>query len=176
MAGDWMKIELDLHDKPEVHYIASLLNLDTDAVVGKLFKVWSWFDRQTIDGNAQNVTLVTLDRLATHAGCGEAMQFAGWIEQKGKTLSMGHFDRHNGKSAKKRALTERRVQRSRNAASVTKALPEKRREDIKTLEKANGENHGCQHHNEDGSTCGQLATHKLHPQSKDWFCRSHLNG
>ena len=41
MAGDWIKIEENTPDKPEVHKMASILGIDPDAVVGKLVRVWS---------------------------------------------------------------------------------------------------------------------------------------
>lgn len=135
MAGDWMMIDLELADKPEVHQIAALLTLDCDAVVGKLIRVWSWFDKQTVDGNAPSVTVALIDRLAAHNGFASAMSSAGWMSTAETGLSMPNFDRWNGKSAKKRALSVRRVQRWRNADvnadSVTKAQPEKRREEKK---------------------------------------------
>lgn len=34
----------------------------------------------------------------------------------------------------------------------------------------------CQHRMENGSVCGNAGTHKLHPASKDWYCREHLDG
>ena len=127
MAGDWMKIELELPDKPEVHAMAGILNLDPDAVVGKLIRVWQWFDKHTVDGNAHGVTFSLPDRITNVTGFAEAMLFVGWLEQKDKYLIMPKFDRHTSESAKSRALTNKRVAKSRNAPSVTKALPEKRR-------------------------------------------------
>lgn len=129
MAGDWMKIELELPDKPEVHYIAGALNMSSAEVVGHLIKVWGWFDKHTTDGNAYGVTSALLDKLTSVTGFGEAMCLAGWLEQHDKTLHMPNFDRHTSESAKKRALTGKRVKRSRNANSVTEALPEKRRKE-----------------------------------------------
>lgn len=132
MAGDWMKVDLDLPEKPEVHQIAALLGVDADLVVGKLFRVWAWFDRQTEDGHAPSVTLVLIDRLSGHAGFGEAMQQAGWLRVGKVGVLMPNFDRHNGESAKKRALAAKRKSRQRHANShavgVTKTGPEKRRE------------------------------------------------
>lgn len=131
MAGDWMKIELEMPDKPEVHYIASALQIDPDAVVGKLIRVWQWFDKHTENGNAYGVTFLLIDRITGVTGFGEMMSLAGWLEQKDKVLVMPKFDRHTSKSAKKRAVTHKRVTEFRNALSVTEALPEKRREDSK---------------------------------------------
>lgn len=129
MAGDWMKIELELPDKPEIHAMAGMLQIDPDAVVGKLIRVWQWFDKHTTDGNAFGVTYSLLDRITNVTGFSEAMVFVGWLEQNDKTLSMPRFERHTSNSAKTRALTNKRVSKSRNATSVTEALPEKRRED-----------------------------------------------
>lgn len=47
MAGDWIKFELTTLDKPEVCQLADLAGIDPDAVVGKLMRVWGWFDQQT---------------------------------------------------------------------------------------------------------------------------------
>jgi hypothetical protein len=109
MAGDWMKIELELPDKPEVHAIAGTLNIDPDAVVGKLLRVWQWFDKHTTDGNAFGVTYSLADRISGVVGFGEAMAFVGWLEQQDKFLVMPKFDRHTSASAKQRALTAKRV-------------------------------------------------------------------
>lgn len=129
MAGDWIKVELELPDKPEVHYISNILGIDPDATIGKLIRVWGWFDKHTEDGNALGVTFALLDRITGVSGFGEAMQLAGWLVQKDAVLTMPNFDRHTSKSAKARATTGSRVKRHRNAATVTKALPEKRREE-----------------------------------------------
>jgi hypothetical protein len=129
MAGDWMKIELELPDKPEVHHMAGVLGIDPDAVVGKLLRVWAWFDKHTRDGNAHGVTYALLDRITSVTGFGEAMASVGWMNQKDQVLVMPKFDAHTSKSAKTRALTKDRVVKSRNAGGVTGALPEKRREE-----------------------------------------------
>lgn len=127
----WMKIDLELPDKPEVHAIAGMLNLDPDAVVGKLIRVWQWFDKHTTDGNAFGVTYALPDRISSVAGFGEAMAFVGWLEQRDKTLVMTKFDRHTSESAKARALTAKRVEKHKaktNASETGKvtsdALPD----------------------------------------------------
>lgn len=62
MAGDWIKFEICTPDKAEVWQIADTLSIDPDAVVGKLLRVWIWFDQQTENGNAPSVTKKLLDR------------------------------------------------------------------------------------------------------------------
>lgn len=140
MAGDWLKIEVSLPDKPEVWEMAGILSIDPDAVVGKLLKVWRWFDAHTESGNASGVTFALVDSKAGVNGFAEAMNFVGWIIQDGRELRLPNFDRHNGKTAKNRALTAKRVASHKdksnaegNASSVSVALPreENRREEIK---------------------------------------------
>ena len=138
MAGDWIKLQKDTPDKPEVLAIATRMNLDPDAVVGKLVRIWSWFDTHTIDGNANSVTFSLLDRLAGVTGFAEQMTFVGWLDQKGHVLTLPNFEYHNGETAKKRALGKNRQDKFRNndesnaksnASNVTETLPEKRREE-----------------------------------------------
>lgn len=154
MAGDWIKLEIATSDKPEVWQIAESLGIDPDAVVGKLIRVWAWFDQQTLDGNAKgNATSVTggngvsvtksatmalLDRKVGVTGFCSAMISVGWMLDDGGALTLPNFDRHNGKTAKTRALTAKRVFEHKkksnagaNAPVTVEALPreEKRREE-----------------------------------------------
>lgn len=129
MAGDWIKFELTTLDKPEVCQIADLANIDPDAVVGKLMRVWGWFDQQTEKGNAPSVSKKLLDRLVGVTGFCEHMKSVSWMIEAEGVISLPHFDRHNGKTAKNRLLTAKRVANHKaangksNAASVSGALP-----------------------------------------------------
>src|SRR6185369_1736489 len=135
MAGEWIKFEKATIDKPEVLQMADALGTSEDDVVGKLLRVWCWFDSQSRDGNAGSVTGNALkrfiDRLVSSQGFASCMQQVGWLTDSG----IPNFDRHNGESAKKRALTNKRVSKLRNADVTLEALPEKRREEknIKAL-------------------------------------------
>lgn len=109
MAGDWIKVELGTPDKPEVWAIAASLNIDPDAVFGKMIRVWGWFDQHTEEGNAPSVTKMLLDRTVGVTGFCDAVCEAGWMKDEGGLISLPNFDRHNGKTAKTRALTAKRV-------------------------------------------------------------------
>ena len=143
MAGNWIKFDTSTSDKPEVWAIAESLGIDPDAVVGKLLRVWAWFDDQTEKGNAPIVTRALLDRKVGVTGFVTAMVAAGWMVETDGLLTLPNFDRHNGQTAKNRILTAKRVAAHKksnaggnakgNAAIVTGALPreEKRREEKK---------------------------------------------
>jgi len=144
MAGDWIKFELTTLDKPEVCQIADLADIDPDAVVGKLMRVWGWFDQQTENGNAPSVSKKLLDRLVGVVGFCEHMKSVAWMIELDGVISLPHFDRHNGKTAKNRLLTAKRVANYKasngksNAASVSGALPkedvEKNKEPLSAAE------------------------------------------
>lgn len=137
MAGDWIKFDVTTPDKPEVWAIAGILDIDPDAVVGKLLRVWAWFDQHTESGNAPSVTKKLLDRIVGVTGFCDAVIDSGWMIEEGNSIALPNFEVHNGKTAKKRALTAKRVAEHKekkrfgnaeanaegNAPSVTSALP-----------------------------------------------------
>jgi len=114
MAADWIKMQKCTPDKPEPWAIATHLDIDPDAVVGKLFRVWCWFDEHTENGHAPSVTKKLLDREVSVPGFCAAMESVGWMLDDGTTITLPNFDRHNGESAKKRALSAERKRRQRD--------------------------------------------------------------
>lgn len=122
-------MEKSTRDKPEVWAIAEVLDIDPDAVLGKLFRVWCWFDEQSRDGHAPSVTKKLLDRDVGVTGFCDAMCKVGWLIEKGGQIEVPNFGRHNGKSAKKRALANDRKknQRSREERDKSVTREEKRR-------------------------------------------------
>ena len=150
MAGDWLKFESSLPEKPETLALTVAMGWeDPDLTVGKLMRVFRWFDQHTVDGNAAGVTAALLDRLIGVTGFAESLANVGWLVINDAGLSLQNFERHNGASAKSRAQTAKRVATHRasdtsnavgNATTVTKALAreEKRREEIKSKSIARG--------------------------------------
>ena len=135
MAGDWIKMRVDLRTDPGVIVICEMTDLDEDSVVGKLHRIWSWADTQVSrSGHAVGVTQKWIDRYLGVEGFAIALVKAGWLRADDDGISFPNFDRHMSQTAKERALAARRkvTQRSRSChgASVTKTGPEKRREDI----------------------------------------------
>lgn len=144
MSADWIKFEAATLDKPEVWQVAAALSIDPDAVLGKLLRVWVWFDQHTEEGNAPSVTKMLLDRQVSVPGFCDAMIDAGWMLEADDAVELPNFDRHNGQTAKKRALTAKRVAKhkqktnaSGNESLTLDALPkeEKRREEVTTPHK-----------------------------------------
>lgn len=135
MAGDWIKVEHTLPDKPEVVTMADVLGIDQDAVVGKLLRIWIWADQQTISGNGLRVTKAFLDRISCCNNFASVLQQVGWLSGTDGDVSLTNFDRHNGFTSKARATTYKRVKRSRNGKTVTKTLPETETESLSKTSK-----------------------------------------
>jgi len=151
VAGEWLKFESNLPDKPETLAITAAMGWDDpDLTVGKLMRVFRWFDQHTVDGNARGVTVALLDRVIGVSGFVQAMSDVHWLVVDKDGLRLQNFDRHNGATAKSRAQTAKRVANHRsnaggnadsNGATVTPALAreEKRREEKKTPPTPKGE-------------------------------------
>ena len=131
MAGEWIKMRVDLASDPAVVRIRRATGLDGDAVVGKLHRLWAWADTHTADGCAHGLDADWVDELAGAPGFAAAMQAAGWLEIGTDGVTFVNFDRHNGQPAKVRALRKTRMERFRGARSATDAPPEEEKRRVR---------------------------------------------
>lgn len=122
MRRPWIKVETATPDKPEICAIATMLRMDTDSVLGKLIRLWSWVEVTRVPANDLGVTREFIDKLVGRKGFAAAMVSAGWLDEKEGKLAILNLDRHNGGLAKVRALTAQRValHRKRKLARQTK--------------------------------------------------------
>ena len=133
MAGDWIPMRTDLKSDPAVIAIATKVGLDTDQVLGKLYRIWSWANVQTLDGKVSGVTLDWIDSEIKPPGFAAAMVEVGWLAETSTGIKFPHFLRYNGKCAKRRMADSRRKMSAREADKMrTKCGLEKRREEKRT--------------------------------------------
>lgn len=159
MAGEWIKFELATADKPEVLRMARILGIDKDSVVGKLVRLWAWFDKNSVDGVVDGVVVEDIDAICYQNGFANTLVSVNWLTvcSEGDRLSIPNFDRHNGESAKKRALKNERQARwranvdadvgdkSATKASTKASTREEKRRDIKTTSPKGDFSAGFQH-------------------------------
>lgn len=121
MAGDWIKMRMDLIDDPAVAGIAIKLDLDEYSVVGRLHKLWSWADKHTTTG-VVTITARWIDKHLECSGFAEAMVSVGWLimDAANGTVAFPNFDRHNGASSKTRcdAAARKRVSRVKQSPEI----------------------------------------------------------
>lgn len=108
MAGDWIKVEKELHDKPEVRRIARALRLSRFDIVGRLVSVWSWADTHSFTGTDMGITEDDIDDIADLPGFADALRQVGWLKGRTASLEFPNFGRHNGQTAKRRAMEAER--------------------------------------------------------------------
>jgi len=135
MAGDWIKWTKGFAKKQEVLQIAARMRIPASQAAGCYMQLAEWLDDNITSfdekGNA-NVTLGALphnflDALAGADGFADALTAVGWLVQRNGSLVFPNLARHNGQTAKNRALTRERVAQNRekkkdetgNAPSVT---------------------------------------------------------
>lgn len=146
MAGEWLKLELSTPDKPELLKLSRITQLHKDAVLGKLIRIWAWFDRNSVDGHVDGVVAADIDELALHDGFSIALKQVNWMDfsDTEQWVKLMNFDRHNGETAKTRALKTKRQEKwrankdanvdyetSTQTSTTASTREEKRREDIK---------------------------------------------
>ena len=127
----WIKYTTTLHDCPEVVRMAETLGAEVYSITGRLMKLWTWATDHTTNGDARGVTKAFLDRHVEMPGFSDAMISVGWLTANAKGVTFPKWESHLSNGAKARALTQNRNKslRSRDAASVTEASPDKRREE-----------------------------------------------
>lgn len=126
MAGDWIKMRVDLSEDPAVIAMAQALQIDEFGVVGRLHKLWSWADKHCSSGHAKSVTFVWINRYIGLAGFAESMAAESWLRVSTGGVEFPKFDRHNGKSAKTRAeASERKRIERKNTTAVADLSQEK---------------------------------------------------
>lgn len=123
MAGDWIKMRLDLQTHPKVVRILSATKADKFRAIGGLHAVWSVFDTHSSDGRLLGYTPETLDHIIGWEGFAQAMISVGWLGTDGpETLILPEFDEHNGKSGKRRAEDQKRKRDERKSPQSVRNL------------------------------------------------------
>lgn len=117
VAGDWIKVEKATIDKPEVRFIARVCKVSQAEAFAAWFRVWCWLDAETETGILPFMTPQDCDDIGRLPGLGHALSTnggCGWIEFTAEGgAKVINFDRHNGQSAKRRALDMNRKRASR---------------------------------------------------------------
>ena len=116
MAGDWIKMRMDLAEDPAVYRISALTKLDRLSVVGRLYAFWAWADKHAVDGCVDGATSTVVDDVVRLDGFSSAMVSVRWLEVGEDYIAIPNHDRHNGESAKERCLKNQRQSRWRDAS------------------------------------------------------------
>jgi len=133
MAGDWIKWEHDLPNKPEVVRIASDLGLSREVVSCRLMKFWEWCDKtipeSAISDNGSAFVKMSprdgdnaafIDALAGTPGFADSLAAVEWIRFRDGRIELPNFGRHNGETAKTRARNSKLQKKKRTSSDGQK--------------------------------------------------------
>lgn len=138
----WIKWTHGLSRKPEVMQIAYRLGKSRHEVAGLLMEWWEWTDvNVNIDESASGYDpdacpgvvrvgedgLRMIDAITGVAGMAESLVSVGWASIENGNLVLPNFGRHNGKSAKARALdaARKRADRRNSVRKTSGSKPDK---------------------------------------------------
>ncbi len=114
----WIKVEAATPTKPEILRLARIMGVTADDAFGKAMRFWLWLDGITVDGRVDGLASQDVDAVVGACGICNALVAVGWlqVDESNERLTVPNFDRHNGESAKARALRTRRQAKWRRAA------------------------------------------------------------
>lgn len=113
MAGDWIKMRLDLPRRPQVAAMATMVGCTRPALIGGLYVAWSLFDANTDNGLLRFYTPAMLDSEAELPGLAAAMERVGWLAAVPDGLTMPGFDEHMGECSRRREKEAQRKAKQR---------------------------------------------------------------
>lgn len=138
MAGDWIKLEHATLDKPEVLRTADLLGIHRREALGLFAEFWIWLDKN-LSGSCpdfvRNMSRKSLDDVLRVQGFASVLETIGWaqFDDANATMRIINAERHNGNTAKTRALDakrkkEKRLENVREIPDKNRTREEKRRD------------------------------------------------
>jgi len=128
MAGSWLKLRHDLIDAPEIRRLSRACGVTRDDVYGKLFRLWSWFDRHSHNGRVADETGELVDEIVGLSGFAQALVSVGWLAEDQGGIVIPNWDRHNSETAKQRALDASRKAAARDETIVSGNVPDRPRD------------------------------------------------
>lgn len=138
MSANWIKWIKGLVRRREVIAVANKLSTDRRVVACCCMMMWEWADDNTIDGHVEGVTAGDIDAEVGLNGFSLAVESVGWLRFHEGGVSIPRWDRHNGESAKSRALATERQSRKRHA-DVTPMSRSKRDKSVTSREQSRAE-------------------------------------
>lgn len=127
MAGDWIKWEHGLIDKPEVIRMSATLSLGREIVVCRLMKFWEWCDANIPDNAIQESgsafvslsprdgdNVAFIDALVGTPKFADSLAAVDWIRFRDGRIELPNFGRHNGETAKTRARNAKNQKKKRS--------------------------------------------------------------
>ena len=113
MSLEWIKIRKDLPSDPNVALIAKACDISIAQTILALITFWSWADSHSIDGKDMTVSPEFIDDMVRVRLFSASLADTNWLEVSDGTVTIPNFEVHLSKSAKRRALDQKRKSKER---------------------------------------------------------------
>ena len=107
VAGEWIQLDINLYEKPEVQEIIDLTATTIEQVVYRLFRLWGWASLNTTDGTLAGSEGTLIRMFGGDKAFWEAVQSVGWIKFTTKKITITSWDKRFSKGAKARIMDNR---------------------------------------------------------------------
>jgi hypothetical protein len=118
VAGEWIKMRIDLRNDPTVFRLAKASKLDRLSVVGRLWALWAWADAHAVDGRVDDASAEDVDEICEKRGFAGALVAVGWLSIDPDGITIPGHEKHNGESAKERSMKNARQAKWRAGRST----------------------------------------------------------
>jgi len=143
VAEVWIKWVKGLSTRREISVLARKLNISRREAACACMEMWEWADLETADGHIKGATRDDIDLLLGLPGFGSALESpeVGWLRSTERGITFPRWERHNGKTAKARALEQRKKKRQRDLGKdeSSRSCPDARPPVNRTREREEGE-------------------------------------
>lgn len=116
MAGEWIAVDCNLHEKPEIHELCEITSQNVEICVFRLYRLWSWFALHSADGTAKATPARLAGMVCGDAAFWVAVERVGWLsfDSTAGTVTLPAWEKRFSKSAKARILSANRMKRMRD--------------------------------------------------------------
>lgn len=104
----WIKVRTDLKEDPKVFRLAKMGGVDRLTIVGRMWALWVWTDAHAVDGRVDGAAASDVDEICDCVGFAESLRQVGWLDVGDGFIALPKHERHNGETAKERALKTQR--------------------------------------------------------------------
>jgi len=113
-AGHWMKVMKGTPKKAALSEIRRYCGCSKGDAFLAFFEMYCYFDDATADGFVAFFRKEDADEITGIKGFGEALEVVGWVRFDSDGARIYDWEKHNGRSAKRRILDSERQNRCRS--------------------------------------------------------------
>ena len=114
-SSNWLKVQKHTWQKGEIRQVARTVGISLGDAFLAWFRLYAVLDELTADGTIPFYSPADADQDAGLPGAGNAFAKVGWLLFDAQGCTVVNWGRHNGESAKARALKAERQARYRDA-------------------------------------------------------------